>query len=330
MAFLSDNRAVAVYHYAVDTPPYFSVLAVEIAPGSGVFNIYDIPDSIEGAMADNYLYAIWAQFNLGDESQEGWTNGEIYGSASTNGGLTWDFPRNLTNSPTPGCTPGNCDSDAWPSLAEIVNDTLHIFYINDKDAGSSRWYEGTRTENPVMYLRVPAWEPEVQVEMTVFPESLHIYRPDASQIRDTSFNIINSGNTYLTYEMTADSTWLLIDPYANILLPAETTVINLHIDSVDLGDTAQAQITIECNVPENPVGVIPVFVYTILIRGDANCDGKIDIADVIYLINYLFMGGPPPLSFVQGDANADQNIDIADVVYLINYLFTGGPPPPPR
>jgi hypothetical protein len=29
-------------------------------------------------------------------------------------------------------------------------------------------------------------------------------------------------------------------------------------------------------------------------NGDANCDGEIDLADVLYLINYLYKGGPPP------------------------------------
>jgi hypothetical protein len=134
---------------------------------------------------------------------------------------------------------------------------------------------------------------------------------------------------HLTYEITSDSSWLLIDPYANILLPAETTLIDLHVDSVDLGDTAQAQITIECNDPENPVATVPVLVYTILIRGDANWDESVDLADAVYLITYLFMGGPPPFSLVLGDANADENIDIADAVYLVNYLFIGGPSPPP-
>jgi len=62
-------------------------------------------------------------------------------------------------------------------------------------------------------------------------------------------------------------------------------------------------------------------------RGDANGDGGIDIADVVYLINYLFTDGPAPQPLEAGDANSDGVVDIADVVYLINYLFVSGPPP---
>jgi hypothetical protein len=63
------------------------------------------------------------------------------------------------------------------------------------------------------------------------------------------------------------------------------------------------------------------------IRGDANRDGVINSADIVYLINYLFKGGPAPQPWEAGDVNCDDVINSADVVYLINYLFKGGPPP---
>ena len=61
--------------------------------------------------------------------------------------------------------------------------------------------------------------------------------------------------------------------------------------------------------------------------GDVNKDDEIDIADVVYLINYLFIGGPAPNPLWVGDVDGDGVLDVADVVYLINYLFIGGPPP---
>jgi hypothetical protein len=61
--------------------------------------------------------------------------------------------------------------------------------------------------------------------------------------------------------------------------------------------------------------------------GDANGDGEINSADISYLINYLFVGGPSPHPWLTGNTNCDGSINSADVVYLINYLFLGGPPP---
>jgi hypothetical protein len=63
--------------------------------------------------------------------------------------------------------------------------------------------------------------------------------------------------------------------------------------------------------------------------GDANGDGQIDVSDVVFLINYLFIKGPAPEPLSAGDSNGDCAVDVADVVYLINYLFVGGPTPKP-
>jgi M6 family metalloprotease-like protein len=62
-------------------------------------------------------------------------------------------------------------------------------------------------------------------------------------------------------------------------------------------------------------------------RGDANGDKKLSVSDVIYLINYLFKGGPPPVESLVGDVNCDGMVNVSDVAYLINYLFKGGPLP---
>ena len=64
-----------------------------------------------------------------------------------------------------------------------------------------------------------------------------------------------------------------------------------------------------------------------VMRGDATADGIINIADVVYLVSYLFLGGPDPCPMEAGDATCDGIVNIADVVYLVSYLFGGGPPP---
>jgi len=61
--------------------------------------------------------------------------------------------------------------------------------------------------------------------------------------------------------------------------------------------------------------------------GDANADGIVDIGDVVYLISYLYRGGPPPTPPEVGDTNCDGIVDIGDVVRLIGYLYRGEPPP---
>jgi hypothetical protein len=62
---------------------------------------------------------------------------------------------------------------------------------------------------------------------------------------------------------------------------------------------------------------------------DATADGITDLADVVYLLNFLFRYGPAPLPMQAGDVNCDVSISVADVVYLLNYLYKGGPAPCP-
>ncbi len=62
-------------------------------------------------------------------------------------------------------------------------------------------------------------------------------------------------------------------------------------------------------------------------RGDVNGDGDIDVGDVIFLMNYLFLAGSPPYPLEAGDADCNGEVDVGDVIYLINYLFIDGPPP---
>lgn len=61
--------------------------------------------------------------------------------------------------------------------------------------------------------------------------------------------------------------------------------------------------------------------------GDADGSGDIDIADAVYLVNYIFSGGAAPDPLASGDADCDGEITIADAVYLVNYIFSGGAAP---
>ena len=100
------------------------------------------------------IFVTWTQYDTSDVSAGGYGNGDIFMSYS-DGGAYWQTPENITNSQTPGCYPGNCDSDIYASLADLITDSLRIQYLNDKDAGSIMQTEGAATVNPVKYLAIP-------------------------------------------------------------------------------------------------------------------------------------------------------------------------------
>jgi hypothetical protein len=64
--------------------------------------------------------------------------------------------------------------------------------------------------------------------------------------------------------------------------------------------------------------------------GDCNEDRLVDVADVVCLMSYLFLGASPPCPSCMGDANCNGETHIEDVIHLINYLFVGGSPPCPE
>ncbi len=64
------------------------------------------------------------------------------------------------------------------------------------------------------------------------------------------------------------------------------------------------------------------------LRADANNDLTLNIADVVYILNYIFLNGPDPECFRAADANGSQGLDLADSIFIINYLFTNGSAPP--
>jgi len=63
--------------------------------------------------------------------------------------------------------------------------------------------------------------------------------------------------------------------------------------------------------------------------GDANGSGGApNLTDIIYLVNYVFKGGPAPSPLCQGDANGSGGApNLTDIIYLVNYVFKGGPAP---
>lgn len=65
------------------------------------------------------------------------------------------------------------------------------------------------------------------------------------------------------------------------------------------------------------------------VRGDANGDGLVDIADALHTLGFLFAAGPETGCRDAADANDDGRIDTSDTVYTIDFLFRDGPPPPP-
>jgi hypothetical protein len=62
--------------------------------------------------------------------------------------------------------------------------------------------------------------------------------------------------------------------------------------------------------------------------GDIDVDGEIAIADLVWLVDYMFLSGAVPPVLEACDLNGDCiKPDISDLIYLVDYMFNGGNSP---
>lgn len=84
-------------------------------------------------------------------------------------------------------------------------------------------------------------------------------------------------------------------------------------------------------VPVLQNGVLTCMSCCVGIRGnvDADIDDRCDIADLIFLVSYMFSEGPQPPCFKEADMNASTAVDVADLLFLVDYMFAEGFAPLP-
>jgi len=64
-------------------------------------------------------------------------------------------------------------------------------------------------------------------------------------------------------------------------------------------------------------------------RGDANSDARIDLADALAVLGYLYLGTGEPECKAAGDLNGDGRVEIDDPISLLRRLFLGDQTPIP-
>jgi PKD repeat protein len=74
---------------------------------------------------------------------------------------------------------------------------------------------------------------------------------------------------------------------------------------------------------------IPPPFLQLFLRGDSDGSSGHDLSDAIYLLSFLFVGGPPPPCMDAADSDDSGELDLSDAIYILSFLFVGGAIPPP-
>ena len=118
---------------------------------------------------------------------------------------------------------------------------------------------------------------------------------------------------------------LVVNITSSCLVYSETTITAIQVD------------TLHSHLSKPNGGLIDsvtffngsVYVPGLCVYGDANASGGVGLADIVYLVNYVFKGGIPPCPEKAGDANRNNIINLADIIFLVNHVFKGVPAPCP-
>jgi hypothetical protein len=197
------------------------------------------------------------------------------------------------------------------------------FWMYDKYhlTGGQGYPWGSDNQSTKITFEMGTWfgDPTMQI-WTELPQDLNVSHSDTVTVgRDSCAVLVTSEGSPV------ESAWVCLmkdevyqtgstDVSGQLVLACSTTV------------EGEMQLTVTKHNFRPYQGLVSVIMPGYL-RGDANGDEQIDVADVVFLANYLFKGEAPPFPYDAGEVTCDGFVDIADAIFLLNYLFKNGPVP---
>lgn len=279
-----------------------------------------------------YYGATYTQFYVGSNGLIGFgpatdysslSNVAIPSSGTPNNMIAWCWDDLNINDP---------DSPGGKVVYQVVDGELVISYINYPE------YESATNPGDVITAQVilsPSGNVKIQYQTiaagfdilgcTVGMENLT--GTDGLQAVYNA-NYLHDG--LALYMGAPEPLWMEISTAGGTVAPHSTGSFWVFLDALDMLDsTCTGLIGVSSNDPAFPLCGIPVTlrvgqVYTI---GDANGDQTVNISDAVYVISYIFSGGPAPDPAEAADVDCSGSCTISDAVYLILYIFSGGPAP---
>ncbi len=193
-------------------------------------------------------------------------------------------------------------------LVDMDNDgDLDIVVASDSnptDCVAIYWNQGNRTFSSPQYLTLPNdSDPSVIVAQSLY---------GADNIPDIVVGCTGSGKVSFFYSNGAGS-------YPNRYDYEEFAWGTGNPTALAFGNLrANSIVDMAVNGPNT---------YTGYLCGDADGSRLITISDQVFIVTYIFGGGPAPVPLASADADCTGLITISDAVYLATYIFGGGPAP---
>ena len=198
---------------------------------------------------------------------------------------------------------------------------LEVAAVAVSDTGETYYTEGVVDNN----LSLSAWTDK---ESYLSGEKVTV----RGRLYNGSFPVIGAiVNTHILKPDNSSEQLDLFDDGAHYDWEANDGVYANRFTSTDLESLYLGTIHAKGSVDEGSFSRQAFFGFWVsqvsFMRGDANGDNSINLADVIYLANYILKGGSSPIPLISGDVNCDGKYDLVDVILLARYVLLGEPFP---
>ncbi len=90
------------------------------------------------------------------------------------------------------------------------------------------------------------------------------------------------------------------------------------------GDSKRLAVAGDKIAVDDELGLLVLTTTAPFVCGELNGDGVVNLFDIVFLIQYLYMGGQGPVMMEAADVNGSGNVDIFDITAMIGYLYLGG------
>ena len=162
--YISANNSSIWHWFEHEGDQYYSLVAdgfydveLRLVNSCGAWQRYNHRPCLAVDESTGHLFMTYQKYDPYCVSSNGYPQGEVMVSRSTDDGMRWSVPTNLTQTGEDSAEAGHGMSERDITCNElIVDDALHILYVLDLDAGGviQTPQEGIWTRNPVKYHRV--------------------------------------------------------------------------------------------------------------------------------------------------------------------------------
>ena len=241
------------------------------------------------------VHVAWEEETSGD-----WTY-EVHYIGSSDGGISWGVDTRLT---------WDDDESLNPCIAAHGN-SIHVAWYDDRDWNEEIYYkqslDGGLTWGPDTRL-TDAEDTSYRPSVCTDGQNVHISWIDYRDGNNEVYYIKSSDNgngweANLRLTNNPGYSWR-----SSIALAGPV----VHVVWEDTRDG-----NYEIYYKQDPTGSV------INLMGDANCDGLVNVLDIITIVNHILGANPDPFCFQQADINGDGSINVLDIIGTVNIILGG-------